>query len=152
MIVPPFTILAADERFGQLVRRRRRELKMTQQQLAFAVGVSTGAIQRWETSNVFPNKKDSRIYRLSVALAVPYKIIDQVITTSIESISYDKNESQQQHVEHLKLKELYQDSCPKCRLQLLSDTHNVPHKNYLLTAARSAAISSRKIPQPPVSN
>lgn len=41
-------------RFGQLIRRRRRELEITQTELALALGISQAAISSWEHGGSTP--------------------------------------------------------------------------------------------------
>lgn len=41
-------------RFGRLIRRRRRELEITQRELAIALGISQPAISSWEHGGSTP--------------------------------------------------------------------------------------------------
>ena len=43
------------QKTGQLIAQRRKDLGLTQQQLADSVGVTYKAISRWETGRGFPD-------------------------------------------------------------------------------------------------
>lgn len=68
MKVPPFTALP-DERLGSLIRRRRRELGMTQKQLAAAIEVSMGTIHLWEWGEFLP--RETSCEKLNFVLQIP---------------------------------------------------------------------------------
>jgi len=57
---------------GELIRRRRVALAMTQEQLAEAVGVTQGAVQKWETGHRLPRD----FYRLRLAEVLQRDVIE----------------------------------------------------------------------------
>lgn len=88
MTALPFTPLA-DERFGQLVRRRRRELNMTQLQLATIIGTGRFAVGEWERGNTLPVTpagaviKRGTISAAARALDTPYPILYEATEKSL---------------------------------------------------------------------
>jgi putative transcriptional regulator len=44
------------EQMSQLVRALRRELKMTQEELAHELGITVGTVNRWENGRFKPSK------------------------------------------------------------------------------------------------
>lgn len=67
--VVPFAALP-EERLGQLLRRRRRELGLTQREVAVLGGISDeNSVQTYEVGKIVPSLRS--VKKLSVALAVP---------------------------------------------------------------------------------
>ncbi|MCA8883393.1 MAG: helix-turn-helix transcriptional regulator [Rhodobacteraceae bacterium] len=58
-----------DAHVGSVIRKRRREISMTQQQLAEQVGIKFQQIQKYETG--VNRVSASRLWEISRALAVP---------------------------------------------------------------------------------
>ena len=57
---------------GDLIRKRRRELEMTQDALANACGVSQGAVAQWETHGSHKREPSERVRRiLAKVLQIP---------------------------------------------------------------------------------
>jgi DNA-binding transcriptional regulator YiaG len=57
---------------GELIRRRRKAMGMTQTKLAESVGVTQGAIQKWETGSRLPRD----YWRLRLARALDRDVIE----------------------------------------------------------------------------
>jgi transcriptional regulator with XRE-family HTH domain len=66
-----------NNRFGVLVRERRRELGMTQANLAFAIGISSSHLARIETGKRKPSPK--MLDRLMGELELPVSSITDVV-------------------------------------------------------------------------
>ena len=64
-----------EKNIGEMLRKRREELKKTQKEVAEYVGVSEGTISRWETGSV-DNMRRDRIAALAEVLSIsPLKIL-----------------------------------------------------------------------------
>lgn len=75
-------------KIGHFISEKRKELKMTQQQLADKLKVSYQAVSKWENGSTYPNLEV--LYELSVALGVK---VDDILTgceKTGEGLSYSK--------------------------------------------------------------
>ena len=67
-----------EKNLGQFISKRREFMHLTQDDLAFMVGVSKSAIAKWETNRGIPDRDN--LGKLSEAIGVPlselYRIID----------------------------------------------------------------------------
>lgn len=73
---------------GNFIMNKRRELGMTQQQLAEKLNISFQAVSKWETGITFPNIEI--LYDLAIALDVT---VDEILAGSqkeAEGLSYSK--------------------------------------------------------------
>lgn len=86
---------------GQILRKRRLELRLSMKQVAIACGVSEATVSRWETGETDKIQRGS-IYLLSKTLHLPIEIIvgvdsNHVITPSEVIVArrklYDKLDS-----------------------------------------------------------
>ena len=59
---------------GQLIKQSRKEKGITQNELAKRIGVSAGAISRWESGDI-ENMRRDRIEKLADALGIDPNII-----------------------------------------------------------------------------
>lgn len=75
-------------RIGHFISEKRKELKMTQQQLADKLKVSFQAVSKWENGSAYPNLEV--LYELSVALGVKVDDILSGCEKSGEGLSYSK--------------------------------------------------------------
>jgi transcriptional regulator with XRE-family HTH domain len=64
---------------GELIRRRRRELGLVQEQLAARVGISQVAVSEWERGVVVPSK----LAELAEALDVPLDRLTAALATNV---------------------------------------------------------------------
>lgn len=67
-----------------ILRERREDLRLTLQQVADYVGVSSGTVSRWETGNI-KNMKRDKIAKLSEILQVSPSTITGWETVKIET-------------------------------------------------------------------
>ena len=75
-------------KIGHFISEKRKELKMTQQQLADKLKVSFQAVSKWENGSAYPNLEV--LYELAVALGVK---VDDILTgceKTGEGLSYSK--------------------------------------------------------------
>ena len=75
-------------KIGHFISEKRKELKMTQQQLADKLKVSFQAVSKWENGSAYPNLEV--LYELAVALGVK---VDDILTgceKNGEGLSYSK--------------------------------------------------------------
>lgn len=75
-------------RIGNFIMDRRKELKMTQQQLAEKLSVSFQAVSKWENGTTYPNIEV--LYDLAIVLDVT---VDEILTGSrkeTDGLSYSK--------------------------------------------------------------
>lgn len=75
-------------KIGHFISEKRKELKMTQQQLADKLKVSFQAVSKWENGSAYPNLEV--LYELSVALGVKVDDILSGCEKSGEGLSYSK--------------------------------------------------------------
>ena len=72
--------------FGQFIAKRRRYMKLTQEELAQRIGVSKSAVAKWETEGGLPDRDNLK--RLSEVLNVSvdelHRVIDQSKTKAEE--------------------------------------------------------------------
>ena len=72
--------------FGQFIAKRRKYLRLTQEELADRIGVSKSAVAKWETDGGLPDRDNLR--RLSEIMNVSvddlHRIIDNRETESID--------------------------------------------------------------------
>ncbi len=77
---------------NELIKQRRKELNLTQKEVADSVGVSEATVSRWESGNIANMGRD-KIALLSKILAISPSIIagyDE--TTSTKSLSHKQEE------------------------------------------------------------
>ncbi|MCR5249231.1 MAG: helix-turn-helix domain-containing protein [Lachnospiraceae bacterium] len=67
---------------GQLIRKQRKMLGLTQSELAERTGVSKSAIAKWETDAGLPDRNN--LSRLSAALETPVSELYKVMEGSAE--------------------------------------------------------------------
>ena len=75
-------------KIGHFISEKRKELKMTQQQLADKLKVSFQAVSKWENGSAYPNLEV--LYELSVALGVKVDDILSGCEKTGEGLSYSK--------------------------------------------------------------
>ncbi len=62
---------------GQFIARRRKYLRLTQEELAEKIGVSKSAVAKWETNGGLPDRENLR--RLSEILSVSVDDLHRII-------------------------------------------------------------------------
>ena len=71
------------EYLGQYIAKRRKYMRLTQEELAEKVGVSKSAIAKWETNRGLPDRDNLK--RLSLVINIPldefYRVINKSNTT-----------------------------------------------------------------------
>lgn len=91
------------QKTGQLIAQRRKDLELTQQQLADSVGVTYKAISRWETGRGFPDavylQPLSQALELSITeivngtLTIPETAEKQIDDALLAALTYSKSMS-----------------------------------------------------------
>lgn len=82
------TIMIDSKKMGNFIAGKRKELKMTQQQLAEKLNISFQAISKWENGTTYPNVE--LLYQLSEALQVTVDEILHGSEKTEEGLSYSK--------------------------------------------------------------
>lgn len=82
------TIMIDSKKMGDFIAGKRKELKMTQQQLAEKLNISFQAISKWENGTTYPNVE--LLYQLSEALQVTVDEILHGSEKTEEGLSYSK--------------------------------------------------------------
>ena len=49
-------------KINQIIRQRRRELSLTQEQVAAYLGVSTPAVNKWEKGSTYPDIPSAAVF------------------------------------------------------------------------------------------
>ena len=75
----------------QQLKARRKELHLTQEQLAEVMGVSTGAVHKWEAAMSVPELdmilKLADFFEISVDVLVGYKVKDNTFNSMVDRIA-----------------------------------------------------------------
>ena len=77
-------------KLGEFIRRRRKYLHMTQDQLATKIHVSKSAIAKWETDGGMPDRDN--LYRLAEVLGVTVDNLHRIIENhNFEDVDFEVN-------------------------------------------------------------
>lgn len=76
--------------FGQFIAKRRKHIRLTQEELAEKIGVSKSAVAKWETDGGLPDRDNMR--RLSEVLKVSVDDLHRVIErTEVNAADFEVN-------------------------------------------------------------
>lgn len=85
--------MGASMSLGQFIHRRRRNMFMTQEQLADKIHVSKSAVAKWETDGGIPDRDN--LYRLAEALGVTVNDLHRIMKSSnIDEVDLEVNITQ----------------------------------------------------------
>lgn len=111
---------------GETILRLRKEKNITQEQLAFMVGVSAGAVSKWETGNSTPD----------ISLLAP---LARALNTSLDILLSFQQELSESEVADIKQKlievflhEGYDAGEVKCQQYLKEYPNSIPLKLWAL--------------------
>lgn len=65
---------------GEIIVKRRKELRLSQEELGAMIPVTSSAVSRWETGVGIPSKKS--LDKLSVILGIPLDYLYSVLDNS----------------------------------------------------------------------
>ncbi len=132
---------------GNVIRKQRKELKMTQEEMANRLGVTAPAVNKWENNNTLPDitllAPIARLLGITVDELLSFK--EELTTKEIDQFSYKilKDLKEKDYDTVFTLAKSKIEEYPNC-IELILEMANVLDPNHFLTLLRKEEIPNKE--------